>query len=1111
MKAWLKKLLPFAIIHKRFFLSITGLTLVFSLLPLHAADAIVPLIIGGILVASLFFDVPIISDIGEFIGEPILGGLLAFFNIILGVIAGILQAFYTGIGTVMHDIIRYFMGIAVSPANPDIIPFVKDAFNFSQMFVNSLFILVLVFIGLATILRIQSYQIQRTLPLLLVVALLVNFSGVLVGFVVDMGNIVAIYFLNASIDSSWWAHPWQGINLNAENVGQNIARILYYTVGSFIYFIVMLLFGVRVIVLWTLTILAPFAFAALVLPATRSYWTQWWSQLVQWSIIGIPISFFLYLSGRAISADLPPVDGIDQLILAMFAPISALVLLLIGVMFSMQLAPAGASKVVDFGKKWASTAVMAAGGAAWRKLEGANIVKGGGRISNLGSRIRKWGGGNTADLERQRNEKETELKDLEDSDYAENADEHARIKTLKSEIKTLKTDEEEAKEKDTRPWYRRPASYAGGLAARTIGGAIEFSSKEATMRMLDRDVRQQQEAEKEVAGRDSWAVFNMYNLEKAKGNLANKNRMVGLMNAIRGRRDSDDIEDAIADGSLKGEDIGMSIKTGLRAGPPGFRPLLKSFFGQIMLNPEKYGFNATSRTNSKTGEITFEGKDAKFLSDQLKSIPTKFTNEDFQGDTISPRNFDMKTKEGKFFMQTIAETRGADFMSQILRRPKKAEGLAALNFLFKQEKYSQSGLGAEWLAKNAPDVLRYGTSTAAQGIGLSIPLSRPQVEDLIRKVSQKEFISKKDLLNQHAILTVQLEEQEQELTQPNERGEKKRIRNQIDKTKGDLRRNENKRKMMDIKLPDLQAEIKDLEQIIIDRTNEIDSAGENLTSTKPIRLRAAAEIRLITFNDELATRGTKEKEEYIAKAFTDARTQIEEKMAQLDTRAQELRNFIQQAQGPTAGALDSSFQQQLTEWEAELTGIPTKVTNVELQLRIQDVREAENIQIPKTSLPLPASKVDMRPPLRKAIKLGNDKAQEIVNATQEMQRYLQNISASQTDFNKNAESIADRQSQIVGLDQEEEQNGTLTSERKTQRNELQDILLDLNNSQHDLEGQIQQQAETTLRVKEELDSKRANLQDIKKEITPLFEHYTLMKQRAGEKIQLKKRNPKLKQ
>ena len=45
--------------------------------------------------------------------------------------------------------------------------FVTDGWTFSRNFVNIFFLLILVFIGLATILRLREYELQRTLPKLI--------------------------------------------------------------------------------------------------------------------------------------------------------------------------------------------------------------------------------------------------------------------------------------------------------------------------------------------------------------------------------------------------------------------------------------------------------------------------------------------------------------------------------------------------------------------------------------------------------------------------------------------------------------------------------------------------------------------------------------------------------------------------------------------------------------------------------------------------------------------------------------------------------------------------------------------------------------------------------
>ena len=222
---------------------------------------------------------------------------------------------------------------------------------------NIFFILILVFIGLATILRIQTYQFQKTLPVFIGVALLINFSGVLVGFFADIGNIIANFFLTASVKETGWFTDWPGAARGSgllSIVASSLAKIVYYSVASIIYFVVFLVFFVRVFVLWVLAILAPLAFALYILPGTKKYWTQWWTQLIQWSFLIIPIGFTLLLSSMALTGISGEVaSGADPGPLAAFmGPFSALFILFAGISLATQMAPAGASAVIAKGKQW---------------------------------------------------------------------------------------------------------------------------------------------------------------------------------------------------------------------------------------------------------------------------------------------------------------------------------------------------------------------------------------------------------------------------------------------------------------------------------------------------------------------------------------------------------------------------------------------------------------------------------------------------------------------------------------------------------------------------------------------------------------------------------------
>lgn len=71
------------------------------------------------------------------------------------------------------------------------------AWQLVRDFVNIWFILILLVIAITTILRVSSYQAKKLLPMLIIVALVVNFSMPITGFVIDISNIVAFQFLQA--------------------------------------------------------------------------------------------------------------------------------------------------------------------------------------------------------------------------------------------------------------------------------------------------------------------------------------------------------------------------------------------------------------------------------------------------------------------------------------------------------------------------------------------------------------------------------------------------------------------------------------------------------------------------------------------------------------------------------------------------------------------------------------------------------------------------------------------------------------------------------------------------------------------------------------------------
>jgi hypothetical protein len=128
------------------------------------------------------------------------------FAVIVGIIGlGALVAglFYAVIAAITNWLIGVIMTVGVVPGNPLTPGIIEIGWNFSRDFANLFFLLALAFIGLATVLRIREYEMKKALPTLIIIALLINFTPVIVGFVVDMGNLLTKFFLDhaGSIDT----------------------------------------------------------------------------------------------------------------------------------------------------------------------------------------------------------------------------------------------------------------------------------------------------------------------------------------------------------------------------------------------------------------------------------------------------------------------------------------------------------------------------------------------------------------------------------------------------------------------------------------------------------------------------------------------------------------------------------------------------------------------------------------------------------------------------------------------------------------------------------------------------------------------------------------------
>jgi len=265
---------------------------------------------------------------------------------------------------------------------------VDMGWQFSRNLANIFFILILVVIALAYILRLETFRMKKALPKLIIIALLVNFSQVFVGVIVDMTQIIMRTFTSI-LNFSTILNQMEGMGGGfidvlksaisfdpAKQIGSVVriaVMVVFNLVLGFVFILYFFIFIARVIALWLLTILAPLAFLAYILPQTKGWWDAWLKMLLSWAFVGVFALFFLFFGFILLNIiSVPPVIsdtgyGTTDILNSTLPYIITIVFLFIGFMIAMSGAPAGAKAVIKGAQRGGKAASKRAGKLGWEK------------------------------------------------------------------------------------------------------------------------------------------------------------------------------------------------------------------------------------------------------------------------------------------------------------------------------------------------------------------------------------------------------------------------------------------------------------------------------------------------------------------------------------------------------------------------------------------------------------------------------------------------------------------------------------------------------------------------------------------------------------------------
>jgi len=250
-------------------------------------------------------------------------------------------------------------------------PVVQTGWEVSRDFANIFFIALLIYVAFCYILRINSKNSQKILVNVIVMAILINFSLMIGGIIIDFSNVFFNYFVfgstanqqsSADKGSALSYSLANALKLNtftetlqksqteideqreelyekvkAENPTQaemeawvssqmredtnmiflGVIRIIFIIIFSFV--IILALGGlvgtlfIRLFWLWILLILAPLAWVLgiMPIPVIGTYAKQWWSNFLKWCFVAPIVGFFIFLA-LTIANNLPYINQSDM-------------------------------------------------------------------------------------------------------------------------------------------------------------------------------------------------------------------------------------------------------------------------------------------------------------------------------------------------------------------------------------------------------------------------------------------------------------------------------------------------------------------------------------------------------------------------------------------------------------------------------------------------------------------------------------------------------------------------------------------------------------------------------------------------------------------------------
>lgn len=179
---------------------------------------------------------------------------------------------------------------------------------------NMFFIVVLLIIAFATILQLNGYDYKKDVPKLVMAAILINFSKMFAGLMIDVSQVIMLTFVNAfaANGANNFAFAFQvfkynsfaeaakkgftGSDFSFKLLVGSVAGFFAACIATIIVVVMTIALVMRIVMLWIYVILSPLPYLLSTFQKGKSYADKWWGEFTKELIGGPVLAFFLWLA-----------------------------------------------------------------------------------------------------------------------------------------------------------------------------------------------------------------------------------------------------------------------------------------------------------------------------------------------------------------------------------------------------------------------------------------------------------------------------------------------------------------------------------------------------------------------------------------------------------------------------------------------------------------------------------------------------------------------------------------------------------------------------------------------------------------------------------------------